>query len=188
MLRTGFSKKGLAASELAIIILSILAHNLLLAFLLALGGVLMAVYAGKDSPIIHIEVTQKGIRVDDAIYPYKNIKKSDVHGIIHCSGGGQTKVLKFINKNVRVVKDNLFPIPPLFTEIQKTLNTPWEQMYKNFNMGHRMEIYCSLEVATVIKTIARKFNIDAKVVGWCDFMGSHKNQLRIESEYGGFDY
>jgi phosphoribosylformylglycinamidine cyclo-ligase len=108
-----------------------------------------------------------------------------VHGMVHCSGGAQTKVMNFVERT-RVVKDNLFPVPPLFKLIQEQSGTPWEEMYKVFNMGHRMEIYVDRELADEIIDIARGFNIDARVVGQC-YDDDH-NELNIISEFGKFTY
>jgi phosphoribosylformylglycinamidine cyclo-ligase len=117
------------------------------------------------------------------------IPKKHIHAIIHCSGGGQTKILRFINDNVEIIKDNLFLTPELFKLIQKSAQTDWREMYKNFNMGHRMEICCSSEVAGPIMAIARGFNIEAKKVGYCvEREKGNINPLRIESSYGTFYY
>ena len=111
--------------------------------------------------------------------------RSQIHGMVHCSGGAQTKVLHFV-KNVRVVKDNLFPTPPLFRTIQEQSNTDWSEMYKVFNMGHRMEIYVSPEIAQDIIAISKSFDIDARIVGRVE--ASDKKELVIKSEYGIFNY
>jgi phosphoribosylformylglycinamidine cyclo-ligase len=111
--------------------------------------------------------------------------RKDIHGMIHCSGGGQTKVLHFIDK-LHVVKDDLFPVPPLFSIIQEQSSTPWEEMYRVFNMGHRFEIYTSEKAALQIIDIARSFNIDAKIIGHCEASDSKK--LTINSESGIFSY
>lgn len=118
---------------------------------------------------------------------FKNVRKSDIHGIIHCSGGGQTKILKFISPKVLVVKDSLFPTPPLFEEIQKAIPTPWRDMYKNFNMGHRMEIYCPPAIAPAIITCAQKYNVDAKIIGHC-IERKKEHKLTIISPFGVFRY
>lgn len=110
---------------------------------------------------------------------------SDIHGMIHCSGGGQTKVLHFIDK-LHIIKDNLFPVPPLFTMIQQESGTPWEEMYKVFNMGHRMEIYLPEEFAESIIEISKEFNVDAKIVGRC--VSSQVHKLTIISPVGTFNY
>ena len=111
--------------------------------------------------------------------------RSEIHGMIHCSGGAQTKVLHFV-ENVRVVKDNMLPIPPLFQMIHEESGTDWKEMYKVFNMGHRMEIYVDEESADEIVEIARSFNIDAQVIGRVE--ASEKKELIIQSENGIFEY
>lgn len=111
--------------------------------------------------------------------------RSQVHGMVHCSGGAQTKVLHFVDA-VHVVKDNLFPVPPLFKLIQEESGTEWQEMYKVFNMGHRMEIYCPQEVAAGIMDISKSFGIDAQIVGRVE--ASESKKLTIESPYGTFYY
>ncbi|MBI9067461.1 MAG: phosphoribosylformylglycinamidine cyclo-ligase [Salinivirgaceae bacterium] len=108
-----------------------------------------------------------------------------VHGMIHCSGGAQTKVMNFVN-NVHVIKDNLFEIPPLFKLIHEQSGTDWKEMYKVFNMGHRYEIYTAEKDAQSIIDIAKSFNVDAKIVGRVEAASS--NKLTIESEFGEFYY
>lgn len=112
--------------------------------------------------------------------------RSVIHGMVHCSGGAQTKVMHFVN-DLLVVKDNLFPVPPLFEMIQKESGTSWEEMYKVFNMGHRFEIYVYPEFADDIVAIAREFGVDAQIIGSC-----HKrekgNKLIIKSDKGEFTY
>lgn len=108
-----------------------------------------------------------------------------IHGMVHCSGGAQTKVMHFV-ENMKVVKNNLFPIPPLFKTIQEQSGTDWQEMYKVFNMGHRMEIYLAPENAQAVIDIAHSFNIEAQVVGFVE--AAEKNSLIIESEYGKFEY
>lgn len=108
-----------------------------------------------------------------------------IHGMIHCSGGAQTKILHFIDQ-LRVVKDNLFPVPPLFRIIQKESGTDWQEMYKVFNMGHRMEIYLPETYAAKVIELSESFGIDARIVGRCE--ASDKRELRIESEFGVFEY
>lgn len=111
--------------------------------------------------------------------------RSNIHGMVHCSGGAQTKVLHFVN-DVHVIKDNLFPIPPLFKMIQKESQTPWQEMYKVFNMGHRMEIYVPQELASEIIEISKSFGVDAKIVGRVEqHVGK---QVTIHSEKGIFTY
>ncbi len=111
--------------------------------------------------------------------------KNDIDGMVHCTGGAQTKVMHFV-KNKHVIKDNLFPIPPLFALIQKESNTPWSEMYKVFNMGHRMEIYVKPEVAQRVIDIAQSFNIDARIIGRVE--EADTNKLTIKSETGVFEY
>ena len=108
-----------------------------------------------------------------------------VHGMVHCSGGGQTKVLHFIDR-MHVIKDNLFPVPPLFDLIQKSSGTPWEEMYRVFNMGHRMELYVDEADAAAIIEIASGFNLEAQIIGRCESSPSAK--LTIRSGVGEFRY
>ena len=108
-----------------------------------------------------------------------------LHGMIHCSGGAQTKVLHFVN-NLHVVKNNLFDIPPLFRYIQEQSDTAGQERYKVFNMGHRLEIYVQPEIANEIIAVAKHFNIDARIVGYCEAADTKK--LTIESEKGKFVY
>ncbi len=108
-----------------------------------------------------------------------------IHGMVHCTGGGQTKILHFIDR-VHVIKDNLFPVPPLFDLIQKSLSTPWAEMYRVFNMGHRMELYVSPGDAQAIIDIAAAFSLEARVVGHCEPAPSRK--LSIKSTFGEFSY
>ncbi|MGY3053389.1 phosphoribosylformylglycinamidine cyclo-ligase [Pedobacter sp. UYEF25] len=112
--------------------------------------------------------------------------RDQISGIVHCSGGAQTKVLHFINDDVHVIKDNLFPIPPLFQLIQAESNTDWQEMYKVFNMGHRMELYVPEEIAEDLIAISKTFNIDAQIIGRVE--ESDKKQVTIESEKGTFEY
>jgi phosphoribosylformylglycinamidine cyclo-ligase len=106
--------------------------------------------------------------------------RQDIHGMIHCSGGGQTKILHFID-NLHVIKDNLFPVPPLFRLIQGESKTPWSEMYKVFNMGHRMEIYCEERVAAPIINVCREFSLEAKIVGRVEDSDSKKLTLVTET-------
>lgn len=110
---------------------------------------------------------------------------NQIHGMVHCSGGAQTKVLHFVD-NVHVIKDNLFPVPPLFQLIQEQSKTDWKEMYQVFNCGHRMELYVPAEVAQDIIEISKAFNIDAQIVGRVEKSDSKK--LTITSEYGTFEY
>ena len=111
--------------------------------------------------------------------------RPEIHGMVHCTGGAQTKVLHFVGENCRVIKDNMFPIPPLFRLIQEQSHTDWKEMYKVFNMGHRMEIYVRPEVAEKVIAISKSFNIDAQIVGRIE---EGKRSLLIKSEYGEFEY
>ena len=111
--------------------------------------------------------------------------RTEIHGMVHCTGGAQTKVLHFVGDNCQVVKDNMFPIPPLFKLIQEQSKTDWKEMYKVFNCGHRMEIYVNPEVAEKVIEISRRFNIDAQVIGHIE---EGPKSLTIKSEYGEFHY
>jgi phosphoribosylformylglycinamidine cyclo-ligase len=111
--------------------------------------------------------------------------RKNIHGMIHCSGGGQTKVCRYIN-NVHIIKDKLFELPVLFKLIQEQSETPWDEMYEVFNMGHRFEIYISPSFADDIISISKEFNVNAKVVGYVE--GADKKALTIKSEFGTFHY
>jgi len=111
--------------------------------------------------------------------------RQHIHGMVHCSGGAQTKILHFIDE-LKVVKNNLFPVPPLFKLIQKESGTDWKEMYKVFNMGHRLEVYLPAEYAGKVIEISTSFGIDAQIVGYCE--ASAKKELVIESEFGRFEY
>ncbi|MBQ4803577.1 phosphoribosylformylglycinamidine cyclo-ligase [Aquimarina sp. MMG015] len=110
---------------------------------------------------------------------------SDVHGMVHCSGGAQTKILHFVD-NLHIIKDDLFDVPPLFQLIQENSGTDWKEMYQVFNMGHRMELYVSPEIADEIISISKNFNVDAKIVGRVE--GSDEKKLTINSEFGTYTY
>ena len=112
--------------------------------------------------------------------------RPEIHGMVHCSGGAQTKVLHFVGDNCRVIKDNLFPVPPLFKTIKEQSDTDWSEMYKVFNMGHRLEVYLSPEHAEEVIAISKSFNIDAQIVGRIE--ESDKKELIIKSEFGEFRY
>ena len=111
--------------------------------------------------------------------------REKINGVVHCSGGGQTKVLHFVEK-VHIIKDKLFPCPPLFHMIQQESGTSWQEMYKVFNMGHRFEIYTDTETANHLISIAQSFHIDAQVIG--RVIESDKKEITIESEFGVFHY
>ncbi len=111
--------------------------------------------------------------------------RSSIHGMVHCSGGAQTKILHFID-NMHVIKDNLFPVPPLFELIRSNSGTPWEEMYRVFNMGHRMELYVAPSDAQAILDIAALFSLEARVIGRCE--ESDVRKLTVKSESGEFQY
>jgi phosphoribosylformylglycinamidine cyclo-ligase len=111
--------------------------------------------------------------------------RNDIHGMVHCSGGAQTKVLHFID-NLHVIKDNLFPVPPLFDMIQKESGTSWEEMYKVFNMGHRMELYVNEDIAKSLIEISESFGIEAKIIGRVESLDCKK--VTIKGEKGNFEY
>ena len=114
-----------------------------------------------------------------------DLMRPRIHGMVHCSGGAQTKVMHFV-ENKHVVKDNLFPVPPLFRIIQEQSGTDWKEMYKVFNMGHRMEVYVAPEDAQAVIDVAKSFDIDARIVGRVD--DAPANRLTIKSEHGVFEY
>jgi len=110
----------------------------------------------------------------------------EIHGMVHCSGGAQTKILHFIEDNLHIIKDNLFPIPPLFRMIQEESKTDWKEMYQVFNCGHRLEVYVKPEIADTIIATSKSFGVEAQVVGRVEASDSKK--LTIESEQGVFVY
>lgn len=112
--------------------------------------------------------------------------RPQIHGMVHCSGGAQTKVMNFVD-DMHVVKDNLFPVPELFCIIQETSQTPWQEMYKVFNMGHRFEFYVKEDAASSIIDVASSFGVDAQVVGRCE-ASSEGNKLTIKGEKGTYHY
>jgi len=111
--------------------------------------------------------------------------RTSIHGMVHCSGGAQTKVLHFV-ENLHIIKDNMFDVPPLFKMIQEQSKTPWQEMYKVFNMGHRMEIYTDKQTAEEVIAISKSFGIDAQIIGHCH--ASEGSSLTINSEFGTFNY
>jgi phosphoribosylformylglycinamidine cyclo-ligase len=113
------------------------------------------------------------------------IMRSEIHGMVHCSGGGQTKVMHFVD-NMHIVKDNMFPLPPLFRIIHEQSETSWKEMYKVFNMGHRFEIFTSRENAAEIIGIAKEFNLEAQIIGHCE--PDEGKKLTIKTQYGVFEY
>ncbi len=113
------------------------------------------------------------------------VPRKKIHGMIHCSGGAQTKILHFV-ENLHIVKDNMFAVPPLFQLIQSESQTNWKEMYQVFNMGHRMELYVPEEIAKTIISISKSFQVDAKIVGRVE--ASEDKKLTIKSQYGEFVY
>ena len=153
------------------------------------------VYSGKISLTDEVENSpiDAGKLVLSPTRTYAPIIKSilnkfspkDIHGMVHCSGGAQTKVLHFI-ENLHIIKDNLFPVPPLFKLIQQQSNTDWKEMYQVFNCGHRMELYVSKDIADEIISISKSFNVDAKIIGRVE--ANETKKLTISSEFGVFKY
>jgi len=119
------------------------------------------------------------------ILPILKELRSKIHGMIHCSGGAQTKVMKFVKK-LHIIKDNMFPLPLLFKLIQQQSRTEWSEMYEVYNMGHRFELYLSEEYAQTVIDISKSFNVDAQIVGRVE--EANKEKLTIRSEYGEFVY
>jgi phosphoribosylformylglycinamidine cyclo-ligase len=111
--------------------------------------------------------------------------RKQINGMVHCSGGAQTKVLHFID-NLHIIKDNLFPVPPLFKLIQEESGTSWQEMYKVFNMGHRMELYVPEEIASDLIAISKSFGVDAQIIGHVE--SADKKQVTVKSEFGEFVY
>lgn len=116
---------------------------------------------------------------------FNSIDRSQIHGMVHCSGGAQTKVLHFVD-SVHVIKDNLFPTPPLFKMIQEESGTSWKEMYEVFNMGHRMELYVPAASADELIKISKSFGVDAQIIGRVE--ASESKQLTIKSDHGDFVY
>ena len=152
------------------------------------------VYSGHyhlDQPIDGLDVNAGQLVLSPtrtyapAIKAMLDAHRHEIHGMVHCTGGAQTKVLHFVGENCRVVKDNMFAIPPLFKIIHEESNTAWEEMYKVFNMGHRMEIYVSPNLADDIIAISNSFGIEAQIVGHIE---EGKKSLSIKSEFGTFEY
>lgn len=112
--------------------------------------------------------------------------RSNIHGMIHCSGGAQTKIMNFVGDNIKVIKDNMFPVPPLFKTIQKQSGTDYSEMYKVFNMGHRLEVVLPAKDADKVIAISKSFDIDAQIVGRIE--QAEKKELIIRSEFGEFNY
>ena len=152
------------------------------------------VYSGKKTLTESIE----GLGIDagrlvlSPTRTYAPIKKKildefrpEIHGMVHCTGGAQTKVLHFVGDNCHVIKDNMFPVPPLFKIIQEESKTDWKEMYQVFNMGHRMEIYVNKDIADKVISISKGFNIDAQIIG---HVTEGRRSLTIKSEFGEFNY
>ncbi len=140
----------------------------------------------KDSPINAGQLVLSPTRTyAPIIKKILDNHRSEIHGMVHCSGGAQTKVLHFV-ENVHIIKDNLFELPPLFKTIHEESKTEWKEMYKVFNMGHRMEVYVAPELAEAIIEISKSFNVDAKIVGRVEAHDGKK--LTIQSEFGEFVY
>ena len=119
--------------------------------------------------------------IKDILSKYRN----KINGMVHCSGGAQTKILHFID-NLHIIKDNMFDTPPLFKMIQKESTTDWKEMYKVFNMGHRMEIYVNEDIASEIINISKSYNVDAQIIGRVEY--SDEKKLSIMSKHGEFNY
>lgn len=115
----------------------------------------------------------------------EQLDRKDIHGMIHCSGGAQTKILNFID-DLHIIKDNMFDLPPLFKMIQEESQTDWKEMYKVFNMGHRMELYVPREMADDIIAISQSFDVDAKIIGRVE--SNPEKKLTIKSDFGSFQY
>lgn len=141
----------------------------------------------KDSPIDAGKLVLSPTRTYAPIIKkiLKKYTSNEIHGMVHCSGGAQTKILHFID-NLHIVKDRLFEIPPLFKLIREQSNTDWKEMYQVFNCGHRMEIYVSPEIANNIIKISKSFNVDAQIIGRVEASATKK--LTIKSEFGVFEY
>ncbi|HLV15315.1 MAG TPA: AIR synthase related protein [Xanthomarina sp.] len=143
--------------------------------------------AVKDSPIDAGKLVLSPTRTYAPIIKkiLSQFKGDTIHGMIHCSGGAQTKILHFIDE-LHIIKDNMFPVPPLFKLIQEQSKTDWKEMYQVFNCGHRMELYVSPEVAQDVIAISKSFQVDAKIIGRVE--ASDKKKLTITSEFGVFNY
>ena len=116
---------------------------------------------------------------------FDEVGRKQIHGMVHCSGGAQTKILHFVD-SLHIVKDNLFDCPPLFKLIQKESGTSWKEMYEVFNMGHRMEIYVNEDIASEIINISKSYNVDAQIIGRVEY--SDEKKLSIMSKHGEFNY
>ena len=149
--------------------------------------IVLAYSGGLDTSII-LRWLQENYKAEVIAYTSdigQEIDRKKINGIIHCSGGAQTKILHFVDK-LHIIKDNLFDLPPVFKLIQKESGTSWKEMYQVFNMGHRMEIYTDRSTADKIINISNSFNIEAKIVGRVE--ESKNKKLTISSTYGTFEY
>lgn len=154
---------------------------------LVYSGGLSLTDAVKDSPLNAGKLVLSPTRTYAPVVKQLLDKlRHNIDGMIHCSGGAQTKILHFIGDDIKVIKDNMFPVPPLFKTIQEQSGTDWSEMYKVFNMGHRLEVYIKPEYAQQVIDIASSFNIDAQIVGRIE--ASKKKELIITSEFGQFEY
>ena len=153
---------------------------------LVYSGGLNLTDAVKDSPIDAGKLVLSPTRTyAPVVKKLLDSLRPQIHGMVHCSGGAQTKILHFV-ENVHVIKDNLFPIPPLFRTIQQQSKTEWKEMYKVFNCGHRFEVYLPQEYARQVIDISKSFGIDARIIGRIE--PSDHTHLTIHSEYGTFQY
>ena len=153
---------------------------------LVYSGGLNLTDAVKDSPLDAGKLVLSPTRTyAPVVKKLLDALRPQIHGMVHCSGGAQTKILHFV-ENVHVIKDNLFPIPPLFRTIQEQSKTDWKEMYKVFNCGHRFEVYLPQEYAQQVIEISKSFGIDAQVIGRIE--SSDHTHLTIHSEYGTFEY
>jgi len=141
----------------------------------------------KDSPINAGKLVLSPTRTYAPIIKsiLSKYTKADIHGMVHCSGGAQTKILHFIDK-LHVIKDNMFDVPPLFKLIQEQSKTDWKEMYQVFNCGHRMELYVNPDIAEAIIEISKTFHVDAQIIGRVE--ASDTKRLTIQSQYGTFEY
>ncbi|MBL7816283.1 MAG: phosphoribosylformylglycinamidine cyclo-ligase [Saprospiraceae bacterium] len=160
---------------------------------------LSVVYTGNKKLTDTLEIENRSITVGKLLLSptrtylpllkslLENTEREKIHGIIHNTGGGQTKVLKFV-KNRHIVKNNLFNVPPLFKMIQSESATDWREMYQVFNMGHRLEIYCDEKIAENLVAVGKMFNIDAQIIGYVTDSESNRETLTIDSPQGIFNY
>ncbi|MBR0038321.1 MAG: phosphoribosylformylglycinamidine cyclo-ligase [Bacteroidales bacterium] len=153
---------------------------------LVYSGNLKLTDAVKDSPLDAGKLVLSPTRTyAPVVKKMLDAMRHDIHGMVHCSGGAQTKVLHFI-QNLHVIKDNLFPIPPLFRTIHEQSGTDWQEMYKVFNMGHRLEVYLPADKAQQVIEISKSFNIDAQIIGRVE--ASDHAHVTLHTENGIFEY